>query len=236
MTNGTTRAIAFAFFSLLFLLMLAGGLPFGRGVEAQGVVIGGCQIQQFTQCENADMSKANLSNYNFTGANLFDANLSNTTIDGADFTYAYLNGVDFSGARLSYVNFTGAVLVGANMSGASLSNPTWEYTLCPDGTTSEQNSGTCDNHLGSDRPSGSATCNIGDPHNCGGGAATATPTSVAGCSPIDPRCGTAATPTAVPGCSPFDPRCGGQSISLTPPEAATPSPVPGCNPLDPRGC
>ena len=133
---------------LLLCACLGIALARGQATRAQGVVIGGCNIVQFTQCPNADMSGANLSNYNLTAANLYGAKFRSDTLDGTDFSYAYMQGVDFTNATLNGVNFTAAVLAGADMSGAKLTNITWVYTMCPDGTTSEQDGGTCSDHLG----------------------------------------------------------------------------------------
>jgi hypothetical protein len=194
---------------------LGAALPGAGPARGQGIVIGGCNIVQFTQCPNADLSGHNMSNYNLTASNLFGANFRGDTLDGTDLSYAYLQGADFSGATLNGVNFTAAVLAGTDMSGATLSNITWTYAMCPDGTTSEMYGGTCENHLGAagnhdaTSPPG---CNIGDTHNC----PESTPAPGANCSPIDPRCGSStpstvatATPQAgsQPGCTIVDPRC-----------------------------
>ena len=66
---------------------------------------------------------------------------------GADLSGADLSGFDLSGADLANANFTGADLTGADLTGAALNNATWHNTACPDGTNSDDDGGTCVNHL-----------------------------------------------------------------------------------------
>jgi hypothetical protein len=107
----------------------------------------------------ANLSGANLTGANFSVANLSGANLSNSNfISGAAFSNANLSnanlsnsnvkGANFSGANLTGANLTGANLTGATgLSTATLSGVTWSATLCPDGTNSDKDRGTCVGHL-----------------------------------------------------------------------------------------
>ncbi len=70
-------------------------------------------------------SAADLSNANLSGANLSNANLS--------------------GANLSYVDFAYANLINADLSDADLTGTIWRYTICPDGTNTEE-SGSCESN------------------------------------------------------------------------------------------
>jgi hypothetical protein len=75
----------------------------------------------------------------------------------ASFRNADLTGADLSGAFLGYADFTGADLTdadlrGANLTGAKLTDVTWDSTVCPDGTNSDDvgksgEGGTCEGHL-----------------------------------------------------------------------------------------
>ena len=70
---------------------------------------------------------ADLRNSRLTGAFLRDADLRNAKLDGADLTRA-----DLTGAKLE---------------GASLVGVVWRDTVCPDGSNSRDNTGTCAGHL-----------------------------------------------------------------------------------------
>ena len=55
---------------------------------------------------------------------------------------ADLSNANLSGANLSYVNFAYANLTNADLSDADLTGAIWRYTICPDGTNTEE-SGSC---------------------------------------------------------------------------------------------
>ena len=81
---------------------------------------------------DSDLSYANLSYADLTGAILSDANLSNANLSNADLSNAYLGNAN---------------LTGADLSDADLYNVRWLFTICPDGTNSGNNGGTCVNNL-----------------------------------------------------------------------------------------
>jgi uncharacterized protein YjbI with pentapeptide repeats len=58
---------------------------------------------------------------------------------------ADLSNTNLSGANLSYVNFAYANLTNADLSGADLTGTIWRYTICPDGTNTEE-SGSCESN------------------------------------------------------------------------------------------
>jgi uncharacterized protein YjbI with pentapeptide repeats len=112
----------------------------------------------------ANLTGAVLSGAVFTGADLTGANLSHSGyLDGATFTSATLKNADLSASTLKGASFKGANLTGANLTGANLTDAilsgarglqtetlagvVWSNTACPDGTTSNQNGGTCLGHL-----------------------------------------------------------------------------------------
>lgn len=74
-------------------------------------------------------------------ANLAGANLSGTDLQGAGFALADLDNA----------NLTGANLTDAFLDEASLTGVTWSNTICPDGTNSDNDFGTCVNNI-DDRP------------------------------------------------------------------------------------
>ncbi len=96
----------------------------------------------------ADMSNSNLKGANFTGAIMVGVNLSNSNVKGANFTGVNLTGVNFTNSNLKGANLTNSNLTGATgMSTANLSGVTWSNTICPDGTNSNANGGTCAGHF-----------------------------------------------------------------------------------------
>jgi hypothetical protein len=70
------------------------------------------------------------------------ADLRNARLNGA-----FLRDADLRGAKLDGADLTGADLTGADLTGASLVKVVWSGTVCPDGTTSDGNGGTCQGHL-----------------------------------------------------------------------------------------
>jgi hypothetical protein len=116
-----------------------------------------------TYLVGANLSGANLNggnaagallvNANLAGANLNNADLSNTLLNGANLTGANLHGANLTGANLTAANLTGANLhganltganlTGANLTGANLNGVTWSHTTCPDGTSSDDDGGSC---------------------------------------------------------------------------------------------
>jgi uncharacterized protein YjbI with pentapeptide repeats len=105
----------------------------------------------------ANLSKATLTSADLTGANLALANLSSAvlsyaTLDGANLTLANLSKATLTSADLTGANLTGANLAGSNLAGATLQLATvrgvaWSNTVCPDGTNSTEDGGTCVGHL-----------------------------------------------------------------------------------------
>ena len=106
---------------------------------------------------NQDLSGCNLTSSNLQGKNLKGGNLSSTNLSGsslqgsnlmnADLSGANLSGANLSGTNLKGVNFTNAILDGASLSGANLNGAIWSNTICPDGTNSNSDGGTCVNNL-----------------------------------------------------------------------------------------
>ncbi len=138
---------------------------------------GACDIAPGTNCDDAQLvraelrradlqgasaisavlNNANLPESRWTDAVLLDAQMDGAVMVGAVFQNANLrgaslrdvvaSGADFRGANLNQVNASGADLRGANLRGANLSEMVWSSTMCPDGTNSDDNEGTCLGHL-----------------------------------------------------------------------------------------
>ena len=76
---------------------------------------------------------------NLSGANFSHSDIYNTVFDDTD-----LQGVDFGHASLDDVAFYDSDLSGADLSFLrSHTGVTWSNTICPDGTNSDDNGGTC---------------------------------------------------------------------------------------------
>ena len=91
----------------------------------------------------ASMQGANLNGGDVAGALLVNANLAGANLNKADLSVALLNGANLSGANLHGADLTGANLTGANLSGANLDRAVWSHTTCPDGTSSDDDGGSC---------------------------------------------------------------------------------------------
>ena len=112
---------------------------------------------------NANFNNATVANANFTGAMLtcatFDSaelangNFNRVSAAGVRFTSAVLGNATFNGAYLENASFAGAelgnnVFTNANLQGADFSGAVWglltfNNTICPDGTNSDSNGGSC---------------------------------------------------------------------------------------------
>lgn len=137
------------------------GLPLPTSVPTEEIALEAGDISVASaNCSVAperDLVGADLS-----GCDLTAATLDGRDLTGADLSYAILTAATLNGANLSNVNFTcailtaatlnGANLTGANFSGANLTSATldgvtYSGTVCPDGSNSDNNAGTCTDHL-----------------------------------------------------------------------------------------
>ena len=110
----------------------------------------------WTDLQRSEMQYADLHAANLGCAILFDTNLT-----GADLSYAVVSHasciftwdeVDLSHADLSYANLSNlhieeSDLSHADLSHADLTGVSWDDTICPDGTNSDDNGNTCENNL-----------------------------------------------------------------------------------------
>jgi hypothetical protein len=88
------------------------------------------------------------SGANWQGVNLSTAVVRAGSFRNADFTGANLQGTRFVDGAMEGCNFTDANLQGASFEHwQSMSGSTWSNTICPDGTNSDSNGGTCTGHL-----------------------------------------------------------------------------------------
>jgi uncharacterized protein YjbI with pentapeptide repeats len=124
-----------------------------------------------------NFSGADLIGANLAGANLSNARLIGASLIGADLLKVVATGADFSGADLTRANLRGANLAGASLAGATLTDANldkanltgadltdanltdmsvtglkiggaiWANTICPDGSNSDADKGTCAHNL-----------------------------------------------------------------------------------------
>jgi uncharacterized protein YjbI with pentapeptide repeats len=115
----------------------------------------GATVNQ-TYFDYANLNGANLAGLfegihtpaNFYGASLYKANLSFGSFENAGFEYTDLVGANLNSADFTNANMTGANLTGAeNVLGTTWTGVIWNGTECPDGTNSNNDSGTCINDM-----------------------------------------------------------------------------------------
>jgi streptogramin lyase len=116
------------------------------GVNLQGDNLQRAQFQShaflsYANLQGANLQSANLTGADLTGASLGGSNLQGATLAGANLTRASVQGSNLLRADLTDANLTAASLLGANLSGA-----VWSNTICPDGTNSDNDGGTCVGH------------------------------------------------------------------------------------------
>jgi uncharacterized protein YjbI with pentapeptide repeats len=92
----------------------------------------------------ADLSGLDLTGIDFgpLGLALGTTSLVNANLSHTNFTRANFHNADVDGANLTGANLTRAAFLGASLNGVL-----WSDTICPDGTNSDNDGGTCDAHL-----------------------------------------------------------------------------------------
>jgi uncharacterized protein YjbI with pentapeptide repeats len=119
------------------------------GAELIGANLQGANLQD-VNASNADLAGAdlqgdNLSGATFAGADLEDANLSGANLSGVNFSGANMSDTNVRGSNLRDADLATASLAGAVMKGTNLTGVVWSDTTCPDGTSSDNDGGTCAN-------------------------------------------------------------------------------------------
>jgi uncharacterized protein YjbI with pentapeptide repeats len=130
------------------------------GARLDDVVLEGADLSR-AKLRGAGLEDAILGGADLSRADLRDAFFFFTGVAGASFRRADLRGAylavdasyldrppaDFRGANLAGAYVRLADLTGARFRGANLAGVVWEDTVCPDGTNSDANDGTCVGHL-----------------------------------------------------------------------------------------
>lgn len=121
--------------------------------DVSGVSLVGLRMLMDTTWDNANMTAISFSvgteigNASFRGAYLDHANLFRVVLTGADFTDATLRFADLRLADLTNADLSFADLKYADASTATITGAIFNNTLCPDGTNSNDNAGTCEGHM-----------------------------------------------------------------------------------------
>jgi len=111
------------------------------GANLSGRHLGG---QDFA---NADLSGADLDLSTLHAVFAPNADLAGASLQQTNLRGANLEGASLSSADLAFANLAFADLTGADLTGANLGAVHWSHTLCPDGTNSNNDGGSCLNHL-----------------------------------------------------------------------------------------
>ena len=112
-----------------------------QGANLQGITATGANFSG-SDLQGDNLQGAQLNNSNFHAAQISGANLSATELQNANLSNANLSGSNMQGA-----NLTAASLDGASVSGTSFKKVVWSATTCPDGTTSDNDGGTCTGNI-----------------------------------------------------------------------------------------
>ncbi len=110
---------------------VVGGYLVGPGANISGVDFSGGDFTGVT------LSSDVLNNDNFSGADLSGVDLDRSDLTGSNLTDADLTGSNLTDANLTYDGFTDATLNGV----------VFDDTVCPDGSNSSNDNGTCLNNL-----------------------------------------------------------------------------------------
>jgi uncharacterized protein YjbI with pentapeptide repeats len=118
-----------------------------RSADGRGLRLDGAGVQ-FALLMDTALANASLLSINAVGATFDGADLRGVDARDGDFRASRLIGADLRGARLDRVDLTMADLTGADLDRASgLASATWSATICPDGTNSDANGGSCVGHF-----------------------------------------------------------------------------------------
>ena len=102
---------------------------------------------RYADLGSADLRSADLRYANLRGAYLSNADLGAANLTNADLRYANLYRADLGAANLTNADLINANLYLANLQGAQLHLVSWDNTVCPDGTNSDDNGNTCEDNL-----------------------------------------------------------------------------------------
>lgn len=110
------------------------------------------------EIRQGNYKEAILNQTQFSGSGLNGADFTKAQLTSTRFLQSQLTNVNYSGADLRFSNFQEATLDTVNFTDANLkgtlsfdtttrTNITWSNTTCPDGTNSNNNGNTCEDHL-----------------------------------------------------------------------------------------
>lgn len=119
-----------------------------RSADASSIRLDGAGAN-FAQFTDARLTNASLRSLFAVGATFNGADLRGADVRDADLAHARFVDADLRGVQLDRTDLTMADLTGADLQRATgLDTVTWSATICPDGTNSDDDGGTCLGHLG----------------------------------------------------------------------------------------
>ena len=104
------------------------------------------------QMDGVSLRNADMRNIHLIDMDVWSSDFTGSDMRGADFRRVIfvsttLIEVDFEFSTFYDVYFRHSDLTGANLTAVSLADVTWNDTICPDGTNSDNNGNTCENNL-----------------------------------------------------------------------------------------
>jgi len=124
---------------------------------SEGVAFDLAGLFDFSSCDNPAIPldpktgqvhfPGRVNGQDLQGVDLAHAELAQADMQGSNLQGAFLVDADLQGSHLQGVKLQGADLTGANLTGAVLNGVKWSNTVCPDGTNSNADGGTCQGHL-----------------------------------------------------------------------------------------
>lgn len=116
-----------------------------RGLRLEGAAHLNRAHIDFRGCklDGATLSDQFMGDGSFAGVSAVGTNFAFTAFNSSDMTGADLRGADLVRAQVQGANFTNAILLGADLTNAITRGARWSNTICPDGTNSDANGGTC---------------------------------------------------------------------------------------------
>lgn len=121
---------------------LAGGHIIGPGVNLFSFPLAGLDLSDLS-ITGADLRLTDLSGTDFSNTILDGVLMNGANASGANFTGVRFQGGGIMASDISFADFTNANLDGVNFGSPNTTGTIWSNTICPNGTNSDNQGGTC---------------------------------------------------------------------------------------------
>lgn len=126
-------------------------LEWQQTAESNRAVLRGA-FMHVSHIDHFSVRNADMRNIHFISTDVWYSDFTGSDMSYADllhveFHRTTLIEVDFEFSTFDDVHFSDSDLTGANLTAVSLVGVTWNDTICPDGTNSDNNGNTCENNL-----------------------------------------------------------------------------------------